>query len=309
MSQPLPSKLVLVTNATNSESELAITTLKDSGKFIVKAFAEEQMDPTDIHLLHTLNIEVIRGSLMKKDDVVRAVRDTEVVFLNLDYPTLASKEFSIEKFVALFIETCKELKNVKHIVYTTITHAEKAERYSEIPKFHQLFKSSKMLKDSGLPVTELRIPFWMNKLEKFMELNRDENVMYMHIPMNNKPLDLLAMEDVGNVLMKILDNPKEWIGKSFHMVGDSLTPTDMTKIYQNVTGRPCKAKDISAEQFTKWYPHANAEEVAKMFTFFQENSGQLKKGGEKDFKLQDFETWLKNGHWGINTIRARLLRK
>jgi len=306
----MESKTILITNATNPESLLAVgelnrKTTETLGRIRMKALVDDEVGKErEISLLRESNVEVIRGSMIKKKDVLHAIQDVDYVFLNLDYPMLPSKEFNIDRFIGVFIEACKEHPHVKHIIYTTVPNYDRVQESDSdrLPKFYHLAQASKMLKESGLPITELQIPFWMNKLFKFIEV-KQENVYGFNIPLGNANLPLLAMEDIGRILITVLENTNEYRGKSICLVGDALTPDRIAETYSKVLGRNATATDISVEKFREWYKHPNAHEVSNIFSFFQKNPIEAVR--DERIKLETFESWLRNGNWGIPSFRER----
>jgi len=52
-----------------------------------------------------------------------------------------------------------------------------------------------------------------------------------------KPLQQLAVEDLGAVAAVAFESPERWIGSEFDIAGDELTMPETTSAFARITGR------------------------------------------------------------------------
>ncbi len=54
----------------------------------------------------------------------------------------------------------------------------------------------------------------------------------------DKPMQLIALEDIAAVALISLESPDECLGKAIEIAGDELTTKQVAAVFSNVIGRP-----------------------------------------------------------------------
>jgi len=106
-----------------------------------------------------------------------------------------------------------------------------------------------------------------------------------------KPLQMIAVADIGRFALLAFENPDLYIGKGLELAGDELTEPQIAEVMSIVIGRSIKLLPAAG-------PPLN-EDMAKMVQWFNE------KGYEADIpalqalnnNLMTLETWLRENNW------------
>ncbi len=69
------------------------------------------------------------------------------------------------------------------------------------------------------------------------------------LPMGDKKLPGIAVEDIGKCAYGILRRGHEWIGKTIGIAGEHLTGAEMAAAFTRALGREVRYKDVSPEVY------------------------------------------------------------
>ncbi|KAJ5928415.1 hypothetical protein N7466_007371 [Penicillium verhagenii] len=105
-----------------------------------------------------------------------------------------------------------------------------------------------------------------------------------------KPLQVISVGDIGFFAAQAFLNPEEWTGKSLSLAGDDITFEDMAKIYKAKTGRDVPLT-FSFVCSTLWWM---MKDFGYMFQWFYDSGYGADISTLKEIHpgLKDFETWL-----------------
>jgi uncharacterized protein YbjT (DUF2867 family) len=111
----------------------------------------------------------------------------------------------------------------------------------------------------------------------------------------DKPLQHVAVEDIGAFTALAFEHPDEWIGREVDLAGDEQTMPQMTETFSRVTGKEIDYYQVPWDQFEEQM----GEEYAVMYRWFNEV------GYEADItalrreypKLTTFEEYLRDHGW------------
>jgi len=85
-----------------------------------------------------------------------------------------------------------------------------------------------------------------------------------------KPEDRIPVTSVaeyGLVVVSVLENFKEYLGKTLYVTTESLSIQDFAQTLQEVTGFQIQLSNLTPESYAK-LPIPAAEEIAEMYKFF-----------------------------------------
>ncbi|KAH8893650.1 NmrA-like family protein [Thozetella sp. PMI_491] len=183
----------------------------------------------------------------------------------------------------------------KHFVYTSVDrHGEASiDNPTNIPHFikkhqieHHLIDRSK---NTGMDWTILRpVAFMENFTDNFF--GRVFATSWK-MALKGKPLQLVAVSDIGFFAAHALLNPDEFKGRALSLAGDELTIEQMGRIFKDTTGSDLKWTYSFICSLLMWA----MKDFGLMFKWFHDvgyaaNISELKKIHPG---LKDFETWLK----------------
>jgi uncharacterized protein YbjT (DUF2867 family) len=176
---------------------------------------------------------------------------------------------------------------VGHFVYASVGGAE---RNTGIPHFESKWAIEKRVGELGLPATVLRPVFFMENFNPQREsiLN---GIFTSRGIKPDKPLQLIAADDVGAFAALAFANPQDYIGQALEIAGDELTEPQIVETMVKVIGRPVNI--VPAEGPPRY------KDLVKMVDWFNE------KGYAADIPalrarypgLMTLETWLRRSGW------------
>jgi uncharacterized protein YbjT (DUF2867 family) len=108
---------------------------------------------------------------------------------------------------------------VKHFVYSSVGGAE---RGSGVPHFESKWQIEEHIRKLRLPATILRPATFMDNLAKATMRTGMLSMMKTFVP-DTKPLQLIAVRDIGAFAALAFDHPEQFIGQAIELAGDKLT--------------------------------------------------------------------------------------
>uniref|UniRef100_A0A8C0V1M3 NmrA-like family domain-containing protein 1 n=1 Tax=Cyanistes caeruleus TaxID=156563 RepID=A0A8C0V1M3_CYACU len=121
----------------------------------------------------------------------------------------------------------------------------------------------------GVPTTIIRLPFYF---ENFLSIFKPQKApqgdsFVLELPMGDTPMDGMAVEDLGPVVLCLLKSPGEYIGQVIGLSTGKLTEAEYAAILSKQTGKTVTASKISPEEYEK-QDFPGAKEMAAMFRFY-----------------------------------------
>jgi uncharacterized protein YbjT (DUF2867 family) len=290
----------LVFGATGRQGGSVIRHILKEKEFKVKGFSRsnEQKEFKE-------KCELIRGNLLGNDAkkvIVDALKGVDAVYAVTDFWDDPKNPDAELKQGHVIMDACKEA-GVKHVVFSGLENTKdmsKGEVTCECcDKKFEILEYGKSL---GLPITEIRLSFYMeNFLHRLTpERRKDGTVVFDKIPVEDKKLDLICAEDIGGIVVNLLKNRDKFIGKTIRVAGDQLTGKEIADTYSRVTGDQAVYEPLPLENFKQKVEYG--EIIAKMFKFYQDFSGKLRDIEETKKlypEVKTFETWLRDTKWKV----------
>jgi uncharacterized protein YbjT (DUF2867 family) len=101
-----------------------------------------------------------------------------------------------------------------------------ADRRSGVPHFESKWHIEEHIRRIALPASIVRPVFFMDNLIKPSLRLVLMTLMRSYLP-KTKPLQLIAVDDIGKWVARAFANPDEFVGKAEEIAGDELTRTDI----------------------------------------------------------------------------------
>src|SRR5450432_1781592 len=120
-----------------------------------------------------------------------------------------------------------------HLVFTSVGSAN---RQTGIPHFESKYEVEKHIARVGARATILAPVFFMENLFYGKE-QLAKGVYATALPPTRK-LAQVAVDDIGAVAVRVLEDAGRFTGRRFDLAGDELTGNDIVAILSRVTGRP-----------------------------------------------------------------------
>nr|WP_232328351.1 NmrA/HSCARG family protein [Kibdelosporangium sp. MJ126-NF4] len=121
---------------------------------------------------------------------------------------------------------------VSHFVYSSVGGAE---RETGIDHFESKAEIERHILAIGLPATILRPVFFMNNLLYFQPPESGEWVLALPLD-PNRPMQMIASDDIGHFAADAFDKPEEFIGKQIELAGDEIAFPAVADLFTKITG-------------------------------------------------------------------------
>jgi uncharacterized protein YbjT (DUF2867 family) len=251
----------------------------------------------------------------------------EVVFADLDAPATVERAFAgaqgafcvtnywehfdadRETRQAHGLAAAAQRAGLRHVVWSTL---EDTRRFLpadgrrmpvlmgsyKVPHFDAKGEADRFFVERGLPVTLLRTSFYWDNLVTAMAPQRGpDGRLALVLPMDDKPLPGIAVEDIGGCAAGILRSADKFVGRTVGIAGEQLTGAQMASALSQALHEPVAYVAMPPVQYAKLgFP--GAEDLANMFQFKRDfNDAYCAERPVAESKalhpgLLDFAAWL-----------------
>lgn len=138
----------------------------------------------------------------------------------------------------------------------------------KVPHFDVKGEVEREFTKLGLPVTFLITSFYWDNLIFFGmgPKKGPDGTLLFTMPMGDKKLPGIAVEDIGNCALGILKKGKEHIRKTVGIAGEHLTGEEMATAMTRAFGQTVRYNDVTPEQY-RAFGFKGAEDLGNMFQF------------------------------------------
>src|SRR5689334_11919439 len=205
---------------------------RDKPDFRVRAVTRKP-DGDRARELMQLGAEVVAADLDDAGSVERAMRGAHGAFCVTNFWEHFSPERELKQ--AEHLAEGAKRAGVRHVVWSTL---EDTRRFLaadgarmpvlmgtyNVPHFDAKGEANRFFTERGLPVTFLNTSFYWENLLRDNALQRgaDGGLVYV-LPMDDKPLPGIAVEDIGGCAAGVFRSADKFIGRSIGIAGEHLT--------------------------------------------------------------------------------------
>ncbi|MEV4893939.1 NmrA/HSCARG family protein, partial [Nonomuraea sp. NPDC055795] len=206
---------ILVTGATGNQGGAVVDALLDPpGRWAVRALTRDPSAPA-ARALTARGVDVVPGDMADPASLGRALAGVHGVF-GVQNSRTAGLKGEVEQGVNLI--DAARAAGVEHFVYTSVGGAE---RVRGIPHFDTKWRIERHLRASGLAGTVLR-PTTFTDVFTMRGAGLGLGMMAAAIG-PGKPLQMIAVRDIGIFARMAFDAPDAFSGRSLELAGDELT--------------------------------------------------------------------------------------
>jgi uncharacterized protein YbjT (DUF2867 family) len=283
----MPQELiVVVTGATGKQGGAVTRGLLDRGHK-VRAITRDP-NSSQAKLLADTGASIVTASL---DDAAAITKALEGATSFFSMTTSYGGGADVETRQGLAAVEAAKAVGV-HLVFTSVNSANKQ---TGVPHFDSKYEVEKHIAKVGLRATILAPAFFMENLY-FAKEQLAKGVYPVALPATRK-LAQIAVEDIGAVAVRVLEDAPRFTGKRFDLAGDELTGTEVLAILSRVTGRPLNYFQVPLDVIRQ----RMGDDAVKMYQWFDRVGYAIDRAALHrefpDVVFHSFESWAKTQDW------------
>ena len=171
----------------------------------------------------------------------------------------------------------------------------------KVPHFDAKGEANRLFSDQGVPTSFLLTSFYWDNFIHFGMGPKPgpDGKLAITLPMDDKKLPGIAVEDIGRCAYGIFKAGSEYLGKTVGIAGEHLSGTQMAEAFSRALGREVVYNNVPPEVY-RGFGFPGAEDLGNMFQFkrdFNEdfcNARNIELARTLNPSLQNFEAWLAN---------------
>jgi uncharacterized protein YbjT (DUF2867 family) len=169
----------------------------------------------------------------------------------------------------------------------------------KVPHFDSKGESNHFFTDAGVPVTMLVTSFYWENFIHFGQGPKKgpDGTLGITLPMGDKRLSSIAVDDIGKCAYGIFKRGSELIGKTVGIAGEHLTGAQMAASLTKALGRQVRYNEVSPEVY-RGFGFPGAEDLGNMFQFDRDFESACVAARSVEVtrslnpSLQTFDQWL-----------------
>ncbi|NGZ08782.1 MAG: NmrA/HSCARG family protein [Nitrospira sp. LK70] len=302
-------KIIAIVGATGMQGGgLVRAIMSDPGKTFIARALTRDVNSDKAKALVKLGAEVVPADLDDAAGLKRAFAGAYGVFCLTNFWEHFSpeKEYAQAKSQA---EAAKEA-GLRHVIWSTLEDTRRWVPLSDnrmptlmgkykVPHFDAKGEADREFTKLGLPVTFLLASFYWDNFISFGigPKKGPDGMLQFTMPMGDKKLPGIAVEDIGKCAFGIFKRGQEYIGKTVGIAGEHLTGVEMAAVMTKALGQTVSYNEVTPEQY-RGFGFPGAEDLGNMFQFkrdFNEafcGARNPAVARSLNSELQTFDAWL-----------------
>jgi uncharacterized protein YbjT (DUF2867 family) len=302
-------KIIAVLGATGAQGGgLARAILNDSdGGFTVRAITRNADSPVAKELVQ-LGAEIAVADFDDESSLDEAFRGAHGAYCVTNF----WEHFSPEKEAAQIESIARAAKRagLEHVIWSTLEDTRRwipldddrmptlMDKY-KVPHFDAKGGSDHFFTDQGVPTTFLLTSFYWDNLIHFGMGPKPgpDGVLAFTLPMGDKKLPGIAVEDIGRCAYGIFKAGAPYLGKTVGIAGEHLSGSEMAAALTRALGHEVRYDAVTPEAY-RGFGFPGAEDLGNMFQFKHDFEDDFRGPRKVDVarklnpSLQSFEVWL-----------------
>ena len=274
-------KMITVLGATGTQGGGVARALLADGEFAVRAVTRNAASPKARNVAE-LGAEVVEASLTDEGSLRAAFAGAYGAFIVTPFweHRLPARELiEVENLIG-----AAQSAGVRHVVWSSLEDTREAisadddrmpilEDVYRVPHFDVKGGSADALfAKSGLPTNYLRMSFYWDNLITLMKPQRDpDGTLALHLPIGDTAIAGASSHDLGQAVLRVLQQPSETIGATLAVAGEYLTGEQTAAALSAVVGEPVAYRPPTHDQF-RGFGFPGAVELGNMFQYYTEFS-------------------------------------
>jgi len=302
-------KIIAVVGATGAQGGGLVRAIANDkgGAFTVRALTRD-VDSDKAKTLVKLGAEVVAANLDDIESVKRAFAGTYGAFCLTNY----WEHFSPEKELAQAKAQAQAAKHARlqHVIWSTLEDTRRWIPLTDnrmptlmgkykVPHFDAKGEANVEFTGLGVPTTLYHTSFYWENLIYFGAGPKKgpDGKLAITMPMADKKLPCIAVDDIGKCALGIFKRGSEFIGKTVGVAGEHLTGAQMAAALTRALGQEVRYNAVEPADYAKLgFP--GADDLANMFQFKRDfesyylGARSLSVSRALNPDLQTFDMWL-----------------
>jgi uncharacterized protein YbjT (DUF2867 family) len=279
-------KIILVTGATGKQGGAVARHLIEDG-WSVRALTRSPDKPESVKL-RDLGAQIVQGDLDNPASIISAITGVYGVFSIQQY---WGKGVDVEMAEGMALADAAKKAGVAHFIYSSVGGAE---RKTGIPFFESKFQIETHIKKLNLKWSIVRPAYFM---ENFLAPEMIDHIYNGDFPFpleSEMSMQLVAVDDIGEMVKVMFNNPDVYLGKAVELAGDELTGAQMAEVLSKAAGRTVTYREIPVESL-----HQISADYEMMFDWMNRRgfAADIESLKEKLPTLKNLETWAETIRW------------
>jgi len=302
-------KTIAIVGATGAQGGgLARAMLEDrNGPFRVRAITRKPKSEK-AEALAKLGADVVQADLDDVESLKRAFDGAYGAFCVTNF----WEHLSAEKEIAQATNLAEAAKaaGVKHVIWSTLEDTRKWVPLSDtrmptlqgkykVPHFDAKDMANAEFAKRGVPTTYLVTSFYWDNMIRFGTGPKrgPDGKLALTMPMGDKRLPGIAVDDIGRVAYGIFKAGKDYIGKTVGIAGGMLTGRQMADALTEALGEAVRYNDVDPDVY-RGFGFPGADEMGNMFQVKRDFNDAYCAARDIDLartldpELLSFEQWL-----------------
>lgn len=233
---------------------------------------------------------VVGGDLDDPASIRTAMAGARAVFSVQTFATPAGVDGEVRQGKA--VAEAAQDTGVRHLVYSSV---DGAERGSGVPHFESKWAVERHLRALGVPATVLRPTMFMDNFATFQRPEIVDGTLVVRLGLRpDRPIQMVAVADLGAVAADVFERPDEYTGKSVAIAGDELTGPQIAAVFAEVSGTPARFEEQPVAQI-----RAFSEDLGLMFEWLNEHGYAVDLAAlrQRHPGLRTLRRWLEETGW------------
>lgn len=302
-------KIIAVVGATGAQGGgLVDAILDDPGsRFAARALTREP-GSDKARALAARGVEVVQADLDDERSLKQAFAGADGAFCLTNFWEHFSPEKEIEQ--AANLAEAAFHADLGHVVWSTLEDTRKWVPLDDdrmptlmgkykVPHFDAKGEANAEFESREVPTTYLLTSFyWDNLVNLGVEPKRaDDGVLELVLPMADKPLPGIAVEDIGKCAFGVFAAGEKYIGRKVGIAGEHLTGSEMAAALADALGEEVRYVPVEPAVY-RGFGFPGAEDLGNMYQFKAEFNDDFRaardvgEARELNPALKTFRDWL-----------------
>jgi uncharacterized protein YbjT (DUF2867 family) len=302
-------KTIAVVGATGAQGGGMVRAIVQDpeGAFAARALTRQPTSEKAAELAR-LGAEVVEADLDDVESLKRAFRGAHGAFCLTNF----WEHFSAEKEIAQAVNMAEAAKDagLAHVIWSTLEDTRRwvpldddrmptLMGHYKVPHLDGKGEANREFTDRGVPTTFLLTSFyWENFIFFGMGPTAGpDGVLAITMPMDDKQLPGIAVDDIGKCALGIFKRRDEYVGRTVGIAGEHLTGRQLAAGLTRALGREVRYHAVPPEVYRS-FPFPGADDVGNMFQFKRDFNDDFCRARNLDESrrlnpaLQTFDEWL-----------------